>query len=424
MKLQEQIKQALFRKAMSLVSEERKREAAKIFEDTPKLGSFEPRQQGQSYTPISTTDVKRNPFAIAATNSGYKLAGSYKTGKVQQHDFHNAAGQNLHLVNHGSDFWTAHVDGKQFRLSPGGADEVQQFNEYLRKRPHTGNPVHEGKMPDFLKKKFAAKDEGKGKSKKDDEDESDEDTKDGDKKPAKKGKGGMPAGLAKYQFKKKGVKESVITEGKADWRVKGWAEEYAGATFEWTTGKHKGMSFDMDQGGHELAGTDPHVRGGYEGHPEFGDIRSDTHQLASLLDDIVSGKVKVKLHGEDVTATAKRDAARLSNYLEDSSEGEEIDESKSWGDSIVKAPILQKLLPGDDDDEEGGDNKTKLAGLADEGEETAEVVEDHIGFDELKGKLEGKKGVYDAGGLAAAIGNKKYGKKAMQKAAKKHEPLG
>jgi hypothetical protein len=38
----------------------------------------------------------------------------------------------------------------------------------------------------------------------------------------------------------------------------------------------------------------------------------------------------------------------------------------------------------------------------------------YIGFDKLKGKLAGEKGVTNPGGLAAAIGRKKYGKKAFQ----------
>lgn len=45
------------------------------------------------------------------------------------------------------------------------------------------------------------------------------------------------------------------------------------------------------------------------------------------------------------------------------------------------------------------------------------VNEKHIGFDKLKNKLAHKKGVHDAGALAAAIGRKKYGAKKMANAA-------
>ena len=41
----------------------------------------------------------------------------------------------------------------------------------------------------------------------------------------------------------------------------------------------------------------------------------------------------------------------------------------------------------------------------------------YIGFDKLKAKLTAKGGVEDPGGLAAAIGRAKYGKKKFQKAA-------
>jgi hypothetical protein len=43
-------------------------------------------------------------------------------------------------------------------------------------------------------------------------------------------------------------------------------------------------------------------------------------------------------------------------------------------------------------------------------------------FARLKGKLAGKKGVYDPAGLAAYIGRKKYGKKRFQKLAAKGKP--
>lgn len=45
------------------------------------------------------------------------------------------------------------------------------------------------------------------------------------------------------------------------------------------------------------------------------------------------------------------------------------------------------------------------------------LQEKHVGFDKLKNSLAHKKGVHDPGAVAAAIGMKKYGKKAMQHAA-------
>lgn len=47
----------------------------------------------------------------------------------------------------------------------------------------------------------------------------------------------------------------------------------------------------------------------------------------------------------------------------------------------------------------------------------------YVGFEKLKGKLSGKKGVYNPGGLAAAIGRSKYGKKKFQSAAAKGKKM-
>ena len=48
---------------------------------------------------------------------------------------------------------------------------------------------------------------------------------------------------------------------------------------------------------------------------------------------------------------------------------------------------------------------------------TRRLVEEYIGFDKLKKKLSGRKGVTDPGALAATIGRKKYGKAGMAKKA-------
>lgn len=51
------------------------------------------------------------------------------------------------------------------------------------------------------------------------------------------------------------------------------------------------------------------------------------------------------------------------------------------------------------------------------------VFEKHIGFEKLKGELSREGGVKDPGGLARWIGNRKYGKAKMNKAAKEHKSL-
>lgn len=57
-------------------------------------------------------------------------------------------------------------------------------------------------------------------------------------------------------------------------------------------------------------------------------------------------------------------------------------------------------------------------------EEIEKVLnENHIGFDKLKNKLSHQKGITNPGALAASIGNTKYGKSKMHKAATEHHPL-
>ena len=73
-----------------------------------------------------------HPFGIAAVNNGYKHSQTTKVKGAMHHQFvHPKTGHSINLVNHGSNFWSAHVGDKQFRHSPGGADEVQQFHQHL-----------------------------------------------------------------------------------------------------------------------------------------------------------------------------------------------------------------------------------------------------------------------------------------------------
>ena len=56
--------------------------------------------------------------------------------------------------------------------------------------------------------------------------------------------------------------------------------------------------------------------------------------------------------------------------------------------------------------------------------EGTQVQEKYMGFKALKASIAAKGGARDAGAVAAAIGRKKYGKAAFQKAAAKDEKLG
>lgn len=71
-------------------------------------------------------------------------------------------------------------------------------------------------------------------------------------------------------------------------------------------------------------------------------------------------------------------------------------------------------------------NRAKVSGILESKEEEQELItEKHIGFKNLEHKLEAQgKSPKAAGGIAAAIGDRKYGAKAMHKAAKNHTSLG
>lgn len=47
----------------------------------------------------------------------------------------------------------------------------------------------------------------------------------------------------------------------------------------------------------------------------------------------------------------------------------------------------------------------------------------HVGFKKLEAKLDKNPKIHNPGAVAASIGNEKYGKKRMQKAAKTHHSL-
>lgn len=89
-----------------------------------------------------------------------------------------------------------------------------------------------------------------------------------------------------------------------------FARTFAGHDFEWQAPhRDAGMIFRPDHHSPVEGGSDPHIRGSYEGHPSFGDIPSDIHQMHSLYSDLIDGHVKVTdRRGEDVTHRAKRHA--------------------------------------------------------------------------------------------------------------------
>ena len=130
---------------------------------------------------------------------------------------------------------------------------------------------------------------------------------------------GMKIGEAK-----KTMASGILKEAKENPSVKNWVRKYSGKTFTWLKGREKGMSFEISHFGQDVSGRDPHVRGSYENHPQFGDIRDDAHQLNALLDDIVRGDVKVVDYDggeeEDITAKCKQDSERLIDDLNDEDE--------------------------------------------------------------------------------------------------------
>jgi len=106
--------------------------------------------------------------------------------------------------------------------------------------------------------------------------------------------------------------EEELDEAKVNPKIQEFVNDYcrSGIGFEWISGREKGMWFYPDRSQSEWNNSDPHIRGAYEGTPDFGDINDDIHQLNALLSDIVDGKVKVfKLEGtKDITARVIEDA--------------------------------------------------------------------------------------------------------------------
>jgi len=165
---------------------------------------------------------------------------------------------------------------------------------------------------------------------------------------------------------KKQVASGLLKEAKTNPDVKAWVDKYTGKDFIWIKGREKDMSFQISHFGQDVSGNDPHVRGSYENHPQFGHIRDDAHQLMSLLDDIVDGNVKVMDYGygnegdeKDVTAKCKLDSERLIDDLADDDDYDDDDDDyddedeeemeEGWNRSggnprISNRPV--KALPG------------------------------------------------------------------------------
>lgn len=75
-----------------------------------------------------------------------------------------------------------------------------------------------------------------------------------------------------------------------------------GYYFKWVDGRNNGMFFYP-----EHIEDDEHVRGSYENHPRFGNIRSDVHQIYDIVSGIEQNVVRVfDKNQNDVTRKAER----------------------------------------------------------------------------------------------------------------------
>jgi hypothetical protein len=149
-----------------------------------------------------------------------------------------------------------------------------------------------------------------------------------------------------YRIKYKIRKASAMKTKKANQTLDDLMEEFAQFDqFVWLSGREKGMIFYPNS---LEPGNDPHFRGSYENHPQFGDIPDDLHQAYSLVDDVANGRVQVFDGGTDVTERAKQLAEDIDEELNtaydpeqdedyEGDDGELLDEPRSLNASAKTA---------------------------------------------------------------------------------------
>lgn len=99
--------------------------------------------------------------------------------------------------------------------------------------------------------------------------------------------------------------------------------------FLWVKGRYKGMTFSPSS--IDEMGSDPHLRGSYRNHPQFGNIGDDMHQVAALMDDLDRGDVVVEADPratEHLKNLADEYNETLNDEYEQESEGEEGEEGE------------------------------------------------------------------------------------------------
>jgi hypothetical protein len=121
--------------------------------------------------------------------------------------------------------------------------------------------------------------------------------------------------LAARSEERKAIKAAAVAkkadELSANEAMQEFADEIIGQDVKWVSGREKGMIFTPRS---FEPGSDPHFRGSYQRHPEFGNIPDDMHQAWSLIEDLANGTAVA-------TDSHMRDAAeRILEELDESME--------------------------------------------------------------------------------------------------------
>jgi hypothetical protein len=149
-------------------------------------------------------------------------------------------------------------------------------------------------------------------------------------------------------------KESAVNKkaSHVDEVMEEFVDTVMGEEVKWVSGHHKGMTFVPQS---FEAGNDPHFRGSYENHPQFGSIPDDMHQAWSLIEDLVNGTAvcldpSVKSMAAEVEDALNDDAEQDEDYDYEGEDDEEVVEA-----SVKTAEPGAAPTPAPDADNEQGE---------------------------------------------------------------------
>ena len=134
-------------------------------------------------------------------------------------------------------------------------------------------------------------------------------------------------------------KESAVSKkaSHVDEVMEEFVDTVMGEEVKWVSGHHKGMTFVPQS---FEAGNDPHFRGSYENHPQFGSIPDDMHQAWSLIEDLVNGTAVC------LDPSVKGMAAEVEDALNDDAEQDEDYDYEGEDDEEVVEASVKTAEPG------------------------------------------------------------------------------